>query len=212
METKGIQWCFFVVGLMILAFGIALTIEARELGISPWDVLHYGLYMNFGLTVGSWSIIVGMIIVTFTCIVTKSGPQIGTILNMVFIGLFIDLFLLLLPTPSSLWVMAPMFIIGVAFSALGIGVYVASGLGAGPRDGLMLYLTKKTGWKVQWVRNVIEVNILILGWMLGGPVGIGTLLIALLLGNFIGYSLPLTKNFMTFLINRGMNGENFYKG
>ncbi|MBO8155975.1 MAG: YitT family protein [Bacillaceae bacterium] len=204
-----IRWTFFIAGLIILAFGIALTIKGKVLGIGPWDVFHYGLYLQFGLTVGSWSIIAGLLIVLFTSLATRSWPKIGTVLNMLLIGMFIDLFLYILPDPEALWLEIFVFITGIIVLAYGIGIYVAPDLGAGPRDGLMLYITEKTGWKVQWVRNGIEIAVLLLGWLLGGPVGIGTIIIAFFLGTFVGYSLPQAKKLMNYLMVRGKKSENF---
>lgn len=95
------RWLFFIAGLIILAFGISLTIKGQLLGIGPWDVLHVGLYLNVGLTIGSWSIISGLVIVIGTAIGTKRFPKIGTWLNMILIGLFIDFFNWLLPDLAS---------------------------------------------------------------------------------------------------------------
>lgn len=203
-----IRWSFFIGGLIILALGIALTIKGKVLGIGPWDVFHYGLYLQFGLTIGSWSIIAGLAIVLFTSLATKSWPKIGTVLNMLLVGIFIDIFLYILPDPESLWLKMVVFILGIIVLGYGIGIYVAPDLGAGPRDGLMLYITDKTGWKVQWVRIGIEITVLLLGWLLGGPVGIGTIIIAFFLGTIVGYSLPQSKRWMNSLMKRGINDEN----
>lgn len=208
-----IRWSFFTVGLIILALGISLTIKAERLGIGPWDVFHVGLYNQFGLTVGSWSIITGLAIVLFSSLATKTMPKIGTFLNMVLIGVFIDIFtIFILPDPETLLMNIFVFIIGIIVLAYGIGIYVAPNLGAGPRDSLMLVITEFTGWKVQWVRNGIEVIVFVLGWLLGGPVGIGTLIIALLLGTLVGFSLPQSKKLLDLVIRRGEQGENFNKG
>ncbi|MBB6451871.1 hypothetical protein HNQ94_000292 [Salirhabdus euzebyi] len=207
-----LRWGFYIIGIIILAFGISLTITAKDLGISPWDVLHYGLYKQFGLTIGSWSIIVGVIIVAFSCIALRQWPKIGTILNMVLIGIFIDLFLLILPDPGPIWMDIIVLISGVIIFAYGIGLYVAANLGAGPRDSLMLYITEKTGWKVQWVRNCLDVIVLLIGWLLGGPVGVGTVIASLTLGTILGYTFPHSKKLMDFMIKRGKKGEDFYKG
>lgn len=207
-----IRWSFFVVGLVILALGISLTIEADMLGIGPWDVFHVGLYEQFGLTVGSWSIIAGISIVATTSIYQRSIPQIGTILNMLLIGLFIDIFLYILPEPEGVLLNILVFVIGVIVLAYGIGIYVAPALGAGPRDSLMLVIRDITGWKVSWVRNGIEVIVFVLGWMLGGPVGIGTVFIAFFLGTVVGYSLPQMQSFLQFMIKRGEMHENINQG
>ncbi|WP_181350561.1 YitT family protein [Thalassobacillus sp. CUG 92003] len=210
--TLIIRWTFFFVGLMILGFGISLTMQAKDLGIGPWDVLHYGLFLQFGLSVGTWSIIAGIIVVTATALILKKRPQIGTVLNMVLIGIFIDLFNWLLPEPNMLWLEVIVFVGGVAVIALGIGIYVAPGIGAGPRDGLMLVITEKTGWKVSAVRNGIEISVALIGWLLGGPIGFGTIFIAFFFGSFLGYALPYTKQLLHFIIRKGDTYEDIYQG
>ena len=96
-----IRWSFFILGLMVLAFGVALTIKGKDLGIGPWDVFHYGLFLQFGLTIGTWAIIAGFIILLITSIVTKSLPKIGAVLNMLLLGVFIDFFNYMLPDLHS---------------------------------------------------------------------------------------------------------------
>jgi uncharacterized protein len=195
-----LRWSFFVFGLIILAFGAALTIEGELLGIGPWDVLHYGLFLQLGLTIGTWSIIMGFLLLTVASIIMKKLPKIGAFLNMLLIGLFMDFFLWLLPSIDSLIGAVLFFILGVILMGCGVGLYVSADLGSGPRDGIMLLIVDKTGWSIQWVRNGMEILVLILGWALGGPVGIGTVIIAFLLGPIVGFSLPqcnkLLKNLL----------------
>ncbi len=195
-----LRWTFFFVGLLVLALGISLTIKGKDLGIGPWDVFHYGLFKQLGLTIGTWSIIVGFIILLITGIGTKSFPKIGAFLNMLFIGIFIDLFNFLLPNPDSLLAQSVIFTIGIFVVGYGIGLYVSADLGAGPRDSLMLLVVEKTGWKIQWVRNGMEILVFFFGWLLGGPVGIGTVVIALGLGSIVGISLPQCKKLLHFFI------------
>lgn len=193
MRNKIIRWGFFFVGLAVLGLGIAMTIKGKTFGIGPWDVFHYGLFKQFGLTIGSWSIITGFIILAFTSLYTKSLPQLGAFLNMLLLGLFIDFFLYILPDPVTLLSQGIVFIVGIVVLGYGIGLYVTSGLGAGPRDGIMLLIVEKTGWRIDWVRNGIEIAVLLLGWLLGGPVGIGSIVIAFMLGKMIQFSMPQCK-------------------
>ncbi|WP_232324904.1 YczE/YyaS/YitT family protein [Halobacillus mangrovi] len=209
-ETS-LRWSFFLVGLVILGLGISMTMQVKSFGIGPWDVFHYGLFLQFGLTVGTWSIIAGLIIVLVSSLVQKRMPQLGTLLNMVLIGIFIDFFNWIMPEPETLVVQTLVFIFGTMVIALGIGIYVAPGIGAGPRDGLMLIITEATGWKVSTVRNGIEITVAVFGFMLGGPVGIGTVFIAFLLGTFVGYTLPYAKKCLQFLIMKGELYENIYQ-
>lgn len=200
-----IRWSFFILGLIVLAFGVALTIKGKDLGIGPWDVFHYGLFLQFGLTIGTWAIIAGFIILLMTSLFTKSLPQIGAVLNMLLLGGFIDFFNYVLPDPESMWMKIAVFIIGVIVIGYGIGLYVAPGLGAGPRDGLMLIIVEKTGWSVKWVRNGTEIIVFLFGWLLGGPVGIGTIFIAFFLGPMIGVSLPQCKALLQTLLEQKRN-------
>lgn len=206
-----LDWSFFSTGLMILGLGIAMTMQVKDFGIGPWDVFHYGLFLQFGLTVGTWSIIAGLVIVLLHSILEKQTPQLGTILNMVLIGIFIDFFNWLLPEPDLLVNKLLVFGLGTLVLAIGIGVYVAPGLGAGPRDSMMLLITKVTGWKVSTVRNGIEVTVAIFGFLLGGPVGLGTVFIALFLGTFVGFTLPYAKKWLEFLQMKGELYEDIYK-
>lgn len=194
------RWLFFLSGMMVMSLGISMTIKGQRLGIGPWDVLHVGLYQNFGLSIGTWGIITGFIIILVTAAVLKQWPQIGTWLNMLLIGLFIDLFNWLLPDFSTLTGQVIIFTVGVLVLAYGIGIYVAPNVGAGPRDSLMLILVDKLGIGVKKVRTMIEVIVAIIGWLLGGPVGVGTVIIALLIGQIVHYSLPQCRKLLLRII------------
>ncbi|MEC3882584.1 YitT family protein [Halobacillus sp. HZG1] len=206
-----IRWSFFFIGLVILGLGISMTMQVKEFGIGPWDVFHYGLFLQLGLTVGTWSIIAGLLIVLISSVLQKMWPQVGTILNMILIGVFIDFFNWLLPEPETLIMQLFIFVSGTFVIALGIGVYVAPDIGAGPRDSLMLWITKTTGWKVSTVRNGIEMIVAVAGFALGGPVGAGTVFIALFLGTFVGYTLPQAKTWLQFLLMKGDMYEDIYQ-
>nr|WP_236838753.1 YitT family protein [Caldalkalibacillus salinus] len=176
---------------MVMAFGIVLMIKA-DLGSAPWDVLHIGLTLQMGLTIGTWSIIVGIFIILLTTLLTKERPQLGAILNMLFVGMFIDLFVYLLAwfEPEGIIIQLITLVLGMLIMGYGIGLYIAPNCGAGPRDSLMLALTQLTSWKVQYVRGAMEVVVLAIGWLLGGPVFIGTLLFCFGIGSIVGVTLP----------------------
>ncbi|KIL74070.1 YczE/YyaS/YitT family protein [Bacillus badius] len=197
-----LRWTFFILGLIVLAFGISLTIKGKVLGIGPWDVFHYGLYKQLGLTIGTWSILAGVIIILSTWIGTKTPPKIGAIVNMLLLGLFIDLFNALLPAPETFLVQLVFFMAGVFILGFGISLYVSADLGAGPRDSLMLLIVEKTGWSIAYVRNGMEITVFILGWLLGGPVGIGTIIIAFFLGKIIQATLPACQAWLNGLIKK----------
>lgn len=190
----GPRFLIYLLGLLIMSLGIVLFIKA-DLGATPWDVLHVGLYYQVGLTIGSWSIIVGVVILTIAAFISKEFPQMGAFLNMVLVGVFIDLYYLLpfLQTPDSLFGKLVMFFIGLILSGYGMGIYISAQFGAGPRDSLMIALTAKTGWKIRDVRAIMEVIVLLIGWQLGGPVFWGTILISLCIGPLAGYALPQSQ-------------------
>ncbi|MGO4887390.1 YczE/YyaS/YitT family protein [Anaerobacillus sp. MEB173] len=207
------RWFFFVVGLMFMSFGVVLMIKA-DIGSAPWDVLHIGLYKQLGLTIGTWSIIVGFCIIAVTTMLSKKRPQLGAFLNMLLVGIFIDLYMLIpwLVTPELfLWKLI-MLLAGIIICGYGIGLYIAPQCGAGPRDSLMLALTEKTGWKVQWVRGVMEIFVLAAGWLLGGPVFIGTIIFCVSIGSVVGYTLPRCQKLVDRIIERGVGVENINKG
>ncbi|TSB45835.1 YitT family protein [Alkalicoccobacillus porphyridii] len=211
LQTAGLRWLFFLVGLMVMSFGIALMIRA-ELGIAPWEVLHVGLMQQIGLTVGSWSIITGFLVLFVSCLLVKEWPKLGTVVNMIIVGVFIDLFLFILPSSELAVISWIMLLASILINGYGIGLYIAPGLGAGPRDSLMLALHKLTGWKVQRVRILLELVVLAAGWLLGGPVFLGTLIYCVGIGYVVGISLPHCKRMVTKLIERGIIYENIDKG
>ena len=203
MKRKWVlRWSVFILGLMVLAFGISLTIKGKFLGIGPWDVFHYGLFTKFGFTIGTWSIISGLLLLFISSVFNKAWPQIGSFLNMMLLGLFIDLFNWMLPSIDNLAGATIAFIIGVGLMGYGIGLYVSADLGAGPRDSFMLLIVEKMGWSIPLVRNGIEVIVFLVGWMLGGPVGVGTVLIAFGLGPILGYSIPQCKKLMAYFLDQ----------
>lgn len=187
------RWAFYFAGLLVVSLGISMTIKGSRLGIGPWDVLHVGLYKNLGLTIGSWSIISGLLIILVTASFLKEWPKVGTWLNMILLGVFIDIFNWLIPDYETLGAQITIFTFGVMVMAYGIGLYISPNVGAGPRDSLMLIFVKKFGISIKKVRTIIEVVVALLGWLLGGPIGVGTVIIALLLGQIVHYTLPLNR-------------------
>jgi len=182
--------------MIILALGIAMTIKGDRLGIAPWDVLHVGLYSNFGLTIGTWNIIVSASLLIIIYFLSKKMPPLATWLNIFVIGLFIDLFLYLLPGHSSITGNIVMFVTGILIMGAGIGIYVAPEIGAGPRDTLMLFIVGKTGWGLRKVRTLLEAGAALLGWFLGGPVGIGTVIMAILLGQVVHFTIQYFRGLL----------------
>lgn len=171
-------------GLFLFALGIVLTLQSG-LGLGPWDVLHQGLSKRLPLTFGQSGILVGAVLLTLV-VLLHERPGLGTIANIVLIGLFIDLILwtglVVDLADAALVTRVLMDIIGVVSVGLGSALYIKAGLGAGPRDSLMLALHRITGRRIGLVRTGIELSVLLLGWALGGTVGVGTAIFALGIG------------------------------
>jgi uncharacterized membrane protein YczE len=176
-----------LVGLVTCGVGLAFIIRA-DLGLDSWDVLHQGLSEQTGISIGLVSILIGFALFAISL---PLGEQIGlgTLLNVLLIGTTIDLTLWVLDKPSSA-ALQWLFLIGgtVAF-AVGSGFYIGAGLGPGPRDSVMTSLARR-GLRIGSVRTGIEVTVLILGWLLGGSVGVGTLVFALTIGPLVAFFLP----------------------
>jgi uncharacterized membrane protein YczE len=180
-------------GFFLFSTGIVMTINAN-LGLAPWDVFHQGLSNVLGITIGQASIGVGIIILALNWLL---GERIGwgTIGNMLFIGLFLDLLLELniIPVFENIVLRLAMMCAGMFVLGVATYLYLSSGLGSGPRDGLMVALTKKTKKSVGLVRNTIESFALVMGYALGGFVGIGTFIMALTTGYFVQLAFGLFK-------------------
>ncbi len=191
------RYVMFILGLFIGAFGFVLTIKAN-MGVAPWDTFHIGLQRTFGLTIGIWSQIVGVIVILSSYVVAKIRPNFAMFLNMICFGSFLDgiLWMDIVPEPQAFVTRLLMFLLGVIVMAIGIGMYISPRLGAGPRDSFMLAMNERMGWSIQKVRLIIEVTVLIAGAALGGPVSIGTVLIALLTGPMIQRTIPFWEMVM----------------
>lgn len=186
------QWGSFFVGMMIMALGITMTIKGNVVGTAPWDVFHIGLYKQIGLTIGSWSILTGLTIIIGTSIYLKRIPKLATFLNMLFIGSFIDLFNWLLPETGIFVLELTYFTAGFFVMSIGCALYIAASLGEGPRDTIMMIIASK-GYSVKTGRLVMEVFATGAGRLLGGPVGFGTVILALGTGYVIQPSLFFFK-------------------
>ncbi len=171
-----------LLGLFLYAVGIVLTMKAN-IGFAPWEVFHSGLSKLSGLPIGTISILTGLAIVLLVALL-REKLGLGTILNMVLIGVFMNV-LLAWPgfTPQRSWLLGfPLLLAGLFVIALGSYFYIGSGFGAGPRDSLMVALTRKTGLPVGVCRGSIELSAVAIGWLLGGQVGAGTVVSAFAIG------------------------------
>jgi uncharacterized protein len=178
-------------GLFGWGFGIALFIRSH-LGLGPWDAFHYGLHLQTGITVGTASIVAGFAILLVT-LAMRVKPGLATILNMVLIGVFTDLLLPVVPDAGSRLVAVSYFAAAIPLVGLASGMYIGAGFGHGPRDALMVALTLRSGWSVRRIRTLIELAVLGVGWLMGGTVGIGTLVIALTIGPAVQWGLRLFR-------------------
>ncbi len=171
-----------VFGLSILGLGVAMLLAA-DLGAAPWDVLHQGIARRTSLAVGTTVMVVGLLVLV-AWIPLQLRPRVGTILNAALVGPMVDLGLAVLPHPAGLPSRIAYLLLGTLLFGLGAGLYIAAGLGPGPRDGVMTGLADR-GLPVRWVRTGLELGALVVGAALGGTVGIGTLVVALALGHII---------------------------
>ncbi|WP_295124644.1 YitT family protein [uncultured Leifsonia sp.] len=177
-----------LVGLFLYGIAIALMVRA-SIGVSPWDVLAQGVSYKTGIPFGLVTNIVGLLVLAFW-IPLRQRPGLGTVLNVLLVGPSAQLGLWLIPQQTKLWAQVLLFAAGLALLAIATGLYIGPKLGPGPRDGLMTGLNARTGWPIWAVRTAIEVTVLVIGWFLGGDVGIGTLAFALLVGPLCSLTLP----------------------
>jgi uncharacterized membrane protein YczE len=178
-----------LVGLELWAVAVVMWVRGG-LGLGPWDAFHYGLHVQTGLTIGMASIAIGVLILGVTMSMGLR-PGAATVLNMIFIGVFIDLTLPLMPESTSLLQSWFYLVAGLPLCGIASGMYIGAGHGAGPRDGLMMLLTQRSGWSVRTIRTIIEVIVLALGWLMGGIVGIGTIVITLAIGPAVHWGLKM---------------------
>lgn len=175
-----------ILGLFLFAVGIACTV-VPALGLAPWDSFHMGLHFHTGLTFGQASILVGAILLV---IVSLFGEPLGfgTVLNVFFIGYVLDIIMRneLFPFDSNWIYRLFLFFMGMVIIAVGSWLYIGAGMGAGPRDGLMLTVMRKTGLRVAVTRILIEGTAAFGGFLLGAPLGLGTILIFLFIGPIVG--------------------------
>ena len=191
LKPKKITIFYLIIGLILFGIGEGLLITAN-IGVSPWFVLHQGLSFKTGYTIGLTTFIVSVIILILW-IPLKEKPGIGTILNAILISIVIDISLFILPYPKNFLFQLIQVIIGILIIGVGSGYYLCSSLGAGPRDGLQLALARQTNQSLVLVRTILEVSAVLLGFILGGIVGIGTLIYAIAIGYSVSFGLFLMQ-------------------
>ncbi|WP_188456327.1 YczE/YyaS/YitT family protein [Virgibacillus oceani] len=187
----------YIIGIIILTLGIALTIQSK-LGASPFDSLLVGLHRTFGLTVGSWEIVVGLSMVLCNALAEKKRPEYYALLTSLITGLGIDAWLFLLKSwavPVT-WVGQTVYLgLGIVLIGLGVAVYLQSTFAPNPMDRSMLILSKITEWSMTYSRALISVVLVVLAYFFDGAIGIGTLLNALLSGVVISFFVPYVTKY-----------------
>ena len=179
-------------GLSLFGFGESLLIHST-IGVSPWTVLAEGLSLKLNWSVGFATFIVSVLVLS-TWIFLKQKPGLGTLLNIIIIAGMIDVSLFLFDFSTNSYLLNILTgILGVLFVGLGSGIYLIANLGPGPRDGLMTGLQRITNFPIAWARASIEISVVILGWILGGTVGLGTLIFAFGIGPAVALGLYLTN-------------------
>lgn len=178
-----------LVGLFLFGIGLSMLVRST-LGVAPWDVLTLGLINYLPITFGG-AIVLVSVVVLLCWIPLRERPGIGTLLNALLVGPAADVGLLVFPETDVLWARIAYLAAGVVVIGAATGLYIGARFGAGPRDGLMTGLHRVTGRPIWGVRTALEVTVVVLGWLLGGLVGVGTLVFALAIGPLCHYFIPL---------------------
>ena len=174
-------------GLVLYGVSASMMLLAG-LGVDPWDVLHQGLSRRFGLGVGTWVVIVGALVLLLW-IPLSQRPGLGTVSNVIVVGLVVDVVLAVASPIHGLPAQLAVMVSGVLLNGVATGLYIGAGLGPGPRDGLMTGLAAR-GHSIRAVRTGIELLVLVTGWLLGGTVGLGTVVYALGIGPIAHVTIP----------------------
>ncbi len=182
------------VGLLLYGFSAALQVRAG-LGLDPWDVFHQGIGRRAGLAIGTVVVIVG-VLVLLAWIPLRQVPGLGTVSNAILIGVALNASLDVLPDIHTMIWRVLALVAAIVLCGVATGMYIGANFGPGPRDGLMTGLSRRTGHSIRLTRTAIEVSVLVAGWLLGGSVGIGTVLFALAIG-------PLTQVFLPIFDSAG---------
>ena len=179
-----------ITGLALFGYGSGLIIQA-DLGASPWDVLHQGLSLQLGLSVGLWTIIVSFVVL-LGWLPLRERYGLGTLLNAIIVGLMIDVAIATVPVAQSGLAQYGLMLLGLVVVGLASGLYIGAGFAPGPRDGLMTGIARR-GPSIRLTRTVIEASVVVIGWLLGGTFGVGTLAFAFGIGPLVQFFLPRWK-------------------
>jgi len=205
--VKLIRWIFYIGGLVVFSYGIAIALKMQHLGVHPWDVLNVALFEKFGLSIGSWAIIISILLIIVSWILDKRYIKLGTFLNGILVGALVDFYLWtnLLPSASNTWTDIVVLLLGMLIMGFGGGLYNSAELGAGPRDGFMLSISDKLGASIGLVRIIIETIVLIIGFLLGGPVFIFTFIFTFIQSPVFAYSFKKFKQILSRIEHKTTN-------
>ncbi|WP_077624898.1 YczE/YyaS/YitT family protein [Sediminibacillus massiliensis] len=195
MKLMKEEFPFYIAGILIFTLGIMLAIESR-LGTSPFDALLVGLYRTFGLTIGSWEIVVGLTMVIGNALAQKKQPEYLAIVTSLLTGASIDMWIFSIGgviEAETLLEQSIFYLIGLILTGIGVATYLQSRIAPNPMDRSMLLITEFTGWSVTYSRAIISIILVILAFIFSGPIGIGTLINALFSGILISFFLPYVK-------------------
>ncbi|HBT8217825.1 TPA: hypothetical protein MCK70_000988 [Klebsiella pneumoniae] len=176
------------IGLVLYGVSTALFVHAN-LGADPWDVFHLGVAKQLGISFGTVIILTGAAVLLLW-IPIRQMPGLGTVSNVIVLGLAADATLAVLPPLESMVARSALLAGAIVLNAIATGMYIGAGFGPGPRDGLMTGLHARTGWSLRGIRTAIELSVLLIGWLLGGKFGVGTVIYALSIGPLIQLCLP----------------------
>ncbi|HBS7357325.1 TPA: hypothetical protein MAQ43_002404 [Klebsiella pneumoniae] len=176
------------IGLVLYGVSTALFVHAN-LGADPWDVFHLGVAKQLGISFGTVIILTGAAVLLLW-IPIRQMPGLGTVSNVIVLGLAADATLAVLPPLESMVARSALLAGAIVLNAIATGMYIGAGFGPGPRDGLMTGLHTRTGWSLRGIRTAIELSVLLIGWLLGGKFGVGTVIYALSIGPLIQLCLP----------------------
>jgi len=183
-----VLYALLLSGFFLMAMGSIIRVYSA-LGVAPWDVLHTGLANHLPITIGQASIYLGGVLILVSLLLGVK-PYIGTILNMIFIGTFMDMIVKwgwFQPVPDSLTLRIIFVVLGSVFTAIGSAIYFSTNLKYGPRDSLMMGIRNHTGWSVGLTRTIMEITVILIGWALGGMFGLGTIFYSLTIGWFLQF-------------------------
>ncbi|WP_439883274.1 YczE/YyaS/YitT family protein [Pontibacter sp. MBLB2868] len=191
MKNWIIRYSFFFMGLLLFGLGNALAVKVKYLGLHPWEVLNVAFFQKFGFSIGTWSVITGLFLVGISWFISKKYINVGTFLNALLIGPFMDFFLWIdiLPDQTGTWIDYAYLLAAIIIGGTAGGLYVAGGIGAGPRDGFMLTISDRTGFSISKARILVESIVLVIGWLMGGPVALVTFFYTLLFSPIFQFTL-----------------------